>query len=305
MLTAHRWIPKAIAQKALSGLGMLPLYHRAQQIGGRLKDFHPNSRIEYAAKLAVDIGLEHLDGANVVEIGTGWVPVVPIALHLLGVRSIKTFDLNPHLQPELTMHALKLFPECLEELAKRSGASIYELERRMHLLSAARTFQDLTQLIDLSYHAPEDFSGAGLEADSVDIIYSNLVLEHVTPEALIRILRESHRVSRPGARCWHNVDFTDHYSHTHRGLSHINFLRYSESFWNRIGQNDILYQNRMRRSDYVRLFKRAGYEIVNEDRYYADAIDVPLSEPFRLYDRDDLFCPASRFVLQKWDGRNA
>src|SRR5690348_15254121 len=120
-MNAHMWIPKAIAQKAISGLGMLPLYHRAQQIGGRLKDFHPATRVEYAGKLAKDVGLERLAGAKVVEIGTGWVPVVPIGLYLLGVQSIDTFDLSKHLQPKLTMSALGKMRDCLLDLATRSG----------------------------------------------------------------------------------------------------------------------------------------------------------------------------------------
>ena len=53
--SSSAWLPKALAQKAISMLGLLPMYHRAQRRGGRLKNFHPLARSEYAAKLAADV----------------------------------------------------------------------------------------------------------------------------------------------------------------------------------------------------------------------------------------------------------
>jgi len=108
-LACHRWIAKAVIQKTASKLRLLPMYHCAQQLAGRLKNFHPRTRIEYPGKLAADIGLERLQGATAVEIGTGWVPVMPIALKLLGVRTVYSFDLTRHLQKMITMRALAKF----------------------------------------------------------------------------------------------------------------------------------------------------------------------------------------------------
>lgn len=296
----HRWIAKALLQKTVSHLHLLPAYHLGQQIGGRLRHFHPSSRIEYAGKLAADIGREHLDGASVVEIGTGWVPVLPIALHLLGVREIHSFDLTRHLMPELTLRALRRMPECLPDLARRSGAPLAELERRFAPLADVARFEELTERIGLHCHAPQDVTRSAIGPESIDVIYSNLVLEHVTPEALTSILAHSRRILKPEGRCWHNVDFTDHYSHTHRGLSAINFLRYSDGFWNVIGQNDILYQNRMRRSDYLKAFEAAGFEVVRAIDH-ADSTGgigrVPLSRRFAAYPVEDLACMSARFVL--------
>src|SRR4029077_3572224 len=235
MIREHRWIAKALAQKSISRLGLLPLYHRAQQIRGRLRGFHPDLRIEYAGKLAADIGLERLLNATVVEIGTGWVPVVPIALNLLGARLVHSFDLTRHLLENLTLRTLGLFPECLAELARRSGAPCEELRNRLTRIGMPHSFQRLCEAIGFVYHAPLDFTHSALAAESVDVVFSNLVLEHVTPAALVGILRESRRILRPGGVCWHNIDFTDHYAATLVGLSHTNFLRYSDWFWNAVG----------------------------------------------------------------------
>ena len=301
-LACHRWIAKAVIQKTASKLRLLPVYHRAQQLGGRLKNFHPSTRIEYAGKLAADIGLEKLQGATAIEIGTGWVPVMPIALKLLGVNAIHSFDLTRHLQKIITMRALSKFDQVLEELARRSGASLASLQTQFEQLKGVPAFGELARRMDFHYHAPMDFTQYPIRAKSVDLIYSNLVLEHVTPNALRRILRRSREVLKPGGVCWHNVDYTDHYAATHAGMSPANFLRYSEGFWNAVGQNDILYQNRLRRSDYTKAFVAAGFEIVHSiDHVMQDdkLVDkVPLAPEFSHRPATDILGTSSRFVLR-------
>src|SRR5665213_3487845 len=104
------WISKALSLKTISALGLLPLYHQMQARAGRLRSFHPSSRIEYAAKLYQDVG--SIERFNIVEIGTGWVPVVPVGLYLLGAQKVISFDLSRHLQRNLTIEALPKFRDC-------------------------------------------------------------------------------------------------------------------------------------------------------------------------------------------------
>jgi len=303
MIQEHRWIAKALVQKSIAKLGLLPLYHRGQQVGGRLRNFHPRTRIEYAGKLAADIGRGRVRGATVIEIGTGWVPVVPVGLHLLGARCILSFDLSRHLLPELALQAAKLMAECLEDLALRSGASLDQLRDRYSSLASCRNWDALAQRMGFSYHAPVDVTEAATPADSVDIVYSNLVLEHVTSEALDTILAHSMRVLRPGGVCWHNIDYTDHYSHTHPGLSAINFLRYGDTVWRVIGQNEILYMNRLRRSEYLAAFTRAGFDIESIHDHFLDEQALLrsnlLDARFAGCSPEDLRCASSRVVLRK------
>lgn len=307
MLRDHRWVAKATAQKVLSYPSLLPIYHKLQQFSGRLKNFHPADRVQYAAKLATDIGLERVKDADIVEIGTGWVPVVPMVLHLMGAKSIQSFDLNKHLQDNLTIECLKKLNECFGELAKRCAAdmdtSLEWWKKWMTLRATCDHFgyNAIFKRMNFTYHAPVDFTESPIHSESVDIVYSNLVLEHVTPDALVDILDESHRILRPGGVAWHNIDFTDHYAATHKGMTHVNFLRYSDKFWNKVGQNDILYQNRLRRSDYLKAFTKAGFEIENIHDHWSpvNLHGVPLAPRFKFSEKGDISCTSSRIVLKK------
>ena len=292
----HRWIAKALVQKTSSKLGLLPMYHVAQRVLGRLKNFDPKDRLQYAGKIAADIGVETIEGARVVEIGTGWVPVVPMGMHLLGAASIETFDLSRHLQPELSEQALLMLTQHLGELSQRSGARLVGLQNRLSLVPRG-SWQEIAHHMRLVYRAPDDFRYSGLPDASADIVYSNLVLEHISPEILTGVLRECRRILKPGGVMWHNVDFTDHYSHTFKSLSPMNFLRYSRGLWD-FASNDILYMNRMRRIDYVRAFNAAGFSVTKEVPYsMADERMVRVHPDFERYPEEELRCKACRFVL--------
>jgi SAM-dependent methyltransferase len=293
----HRWIAKAVAQKTMSKLGLLPVYHVGQRFLGRLKHFDPRDRLQYAGKLAADVGLDRLNGARVVEIGTGWVPVVPMGLHVLGAASIETFDLSRHLQPKLSAMARDALPDCMGELAQRSGAPLTELQSRLRKVPNG-DWSRIAHHMRIAYRAPDDFRYSGLPSASVDIVYSNLVLEHIPPHLLAEILAECRRILKPGGVCWHNVDFTDHYSHTFKSLSPVNFLRYGRKLWD-FASNDILYMNRMRHIDYVRTFDATGFAVAKEHCYLME--DEPMigrvHRDFEGYSDEEIRCMACRFVL--------
>jgi SAM-dependent methyltransferase len=302
----HSWLPKAISQKTISGLRLLPLYYFLQKRVGRLKGFHPNSRIEYAAKLYADVRpYVRVEGATLVEVGTGWVPVLPLALHIMGAGRIVTFDLNRHLQEDLTLRTVALLHESIPELIRRAGVDPSRLELRLRRLREARDVGTLFKLANITYHSPADASQSGLPDGSVDVVYSNLVLEHVTPQAMRDIHIEAKRVLKPTGVCWHNVDYSDHYAVAGKGLSAVNFLRYSQRTWDVLGQNDILWQNRWRHSQYCSLFEEVGFTVIRSIARPCDeekrdlAAGLKLHADFAWAKPEDLNVLGARVVLRQ------
>lgn len=258
-MKAHSWVVKALLQKAVCSAGLLPLYYAGQRTFGRLNNWHPARRIEYAAKLWLDTAdLVPLADATVVEIGTGWVPVVPLGLHLMGAGRIVTFDLNRHFQAELTLRSVPLLRDCIGEIQRRTGLDPAPLHARLDRLMTADSPETLLRLAGIEYRAPADASRSGLPSGSVDLVYSNLVLEHIPESALRAIHAESRRILKPEGVAWHNVDYSDHYAATNRHVSATNFLRYSARFWSAVGNNDILWQNRLRKSQHQALLAASG-----------------------------------------------
>ena len=94
-----------------------------------------------------------------------------------------------------------------------------------------------------------------LSAASVDIVWSSDVLEHVRyPDAVVS---EVARVLRPGGIAISRIDLRDHY-YLDREPKWFECLKYSEPMWRAISWNRASFVNRLRASDWRRLFVEHG-----------------------------------------------
>ena len=68
------------------------------------------------------------------------------------------------------------------------------------------------------------------------------------------------------------IDYSDHYSHTDKNISPLNYLSYSDEEWKKYN-NSYLFQNRLRHQDYKKIFKEKNYLI--KDIFLGDLLDPP------------------------------
>jgi SAM-dependent methyltransferase len=205
---------------------------------------------------------------SVLEFGCGWDLAIAVAMGMTGCAVIAS-DIEP-----LARTAL------VENTLARLGAES---------LSAA----------NVSYRAPMDARATGLESSSLDLVTSTWVLEHIPAGNLAAILRECGRILAPDGLCSFYVDMSDHWSHGDAQISEVNFLRYSRFAW-RLYNPATHYQNRLRYSDYVRMFGDAGFRVESDiaTRYTGTLVAHP---DFEQYDHDDLRITGAWFVLRKSD----
>ena len=95
-----------------------------------------------------------------------------------------------------------------------------------------------------------------IESASVDMIFSQAVLEHVRKREFLEMIRECRRVLKPGGVCSHQVDLSDHLSGA------LNNRRFSEKVWeSEIFVRSGFYTNRISFNEMPSLFRQAGFEI--------------------------------------------
>ena len=170
---------------------------------------------------------------DLVEIGTGWLPVLPLCFALAGARRIHSFDLNRHMRHAAVPAALSRLESHLGALAQAGGLEDAEVRERHAWLHDAGDGRAILERAGVVEHAPADAAATGLSGASVALVFSNSVLEHVPAGVLGAVMRESTRILQPGGRALHSVNCGDHYAYFDRSITPIHYLRYSARQWKR------------------------------------------------------------------------
>ncbi|MEM9016409.1 MAG: methyltransferase domain-containing protein [Verrucomicrobiota bacterium] len=267
------WKTKARIQNGISRLpeGLsYAAYYAIQRRFGRLQEFEVFRKIRFAGELRERLlangGSFH--GASFLEVGTGRVPMVPIALWLLGAARVVTVDLNPYVVERLTGEAIRELLSRPNRMRKLLGDGLREerVEQLRELVEGKDfSLSRLFELAGIDYRAPGDASKLELGDDSVDVHLSFLVFEHIPAPVLKAVLKEGKRLLSPSGLFLHRIDYSDHFSHRDPSISVINFLQFSEEEWKRYAGNRYMFMNRLRHDDFLALFEGAGLEVIEQD----------------------------------------
>lgn len=233
------------------------------------------------------------------ELGTGWHPIVPIGLALLGVPRVITIDITDMVSQRTLAEVLNAYVALLDGEIGDVAVS-QERASIIRELAAAPQRQVNRALDRLGITtAVADARATGFDAGSVDLFVSNNTLEHLPKSTIADVFAEYRRLSTRSGVMSHYIDMTDHYASFDRAITVYNFLRFSDRTW-RVFNNDLQYQNRLRVSDFRHLHADATWAIV-EERNETDASAferVPLAPRFSCYSREDCMVYATWQVSQ-------
>jgi hypothetical protein len=307
---SRHWRIKGLLQGAFSlvpgGVGvndwlqdhMGGLSHFEQNLNSKLYDWGLMMSYFRAA------GVESIEGWDILEIGTGWYPVLPICFALAGVRSICGVDLNQHLNEALTLKMVASLEAHLDEIAEHSRCPVQQVRERWSRLAGVRNLTDLLSVANIDYRAPQDATRLHWIADgALHLVYSNSVFEHVSASVIPELFRESRRVLREDGLVAHEVACNDHYADFDKSISYVNYLQYPDWHW-RLWNNQIQYQNRMRAPDFIRLAEESGFRIVYEARNVKPGTReglarIRIAPQFKHYNAEDLVATTVDFVAAK------
>ncbi len=268
-----KWKIKAAVQKTMD---MLPpeisqnAYYFTQRRFGSLKRINPEKHL--SAGLSTWNRIKKLgydpSGKTFFEIGTGRIPLFPIAYWLLGAGKIITLDINRYLRPELLLESIQYIAANKETVRRLLGPSMEK--GRLHTLidfAEKRPFQPdyFLKTCHIEYIAPADAANTGLPDSSVNFHTSYTVFEHIPEEDIEKILNEGNRITEKYGLFIHTIDYSDHFAVSDKTISSINFLRFPERKWRIYADNRYMYMNRLRHDDYIRLFERAGHRIIGSE----------------------------------------
>jgi hypothetical protein len=183
----------------------------------------------------------------------------------MGAKRTITIDRNPYLKFELFHECLQYICDHKEEILLLFGSKI-DSKRFDELLAFSKHknlssgFLDLCQI---EYIAPGDASDTHLPDKSIDYHTSYAVYEHISQDVLKKILKEGNRIIKKDGLFINRIDYSDHFSHSDKSISPINFLQYSDEEWEKYAGNRYMYMNRLRHDDFLKLFEYAGHKILD------------------------------------------
>jgi hypothetical protein len=271
------------------------------EVTGKIEDF----RLMARQLRTTNVPIEH---ARFVEIGSGWYPTLPICLYLCGAERVHTFDLVRHLQPDLLRKLVMRLESEVPSIAEAAGvyAGVCEA-RRAHLQASLSTGATLVDASEgcVDYRAPADAAATELPQQSVDVVFSNSVLEHIPLVVLDNIFAESWRILRPGGVVFHSVNCGDHYAYTDASVGQLHYLQYSERQWRLLWNNDLQFQNRLRAIDFINLARKHDLTIVRDttkvdpDRLAELRALRRVAREFRGYSPEELCVTTVDFIARK------
>lgn len=221
-------------------------------------------RVQFAAKKG---------GFVVLELGPGDSLATGVIAHAYGAKQTFLVDEKPLAQQDMAVYVR------LQAFLKDRGLPTADL-------AGATSMEDLKAICDITYFTNGVESLRQIPNQSVDFVFSQVVLSMVRLHELEAMLREVRRILRPDGVCSHRLDLTDLLA---RSLNH---LRFSRKVWESpVMANSGFYSNRLRYSQYLKLFERAGFEVelVQAERW--DSLPIPrhkLHPEFRELDEAEL-----------------
>jgi SAM-dependent methyltransferase len=206
-----------------------------------------------------------LEDSTVVEIGTGWDAINPILLYFMGVKRCHTYDHLPHVRFELVKVVIDAVKNNLDKVSEMTGVPVSILRERLSRIVMSDSLDELFMKANISYHAPGDATKTELENNSVDLVYSYAVLEHVPVNGLHDLTVESKRILKNSGLNYHVIGLHDHYSGFDKKITKVNFLKYPEWLWAFWVYNKISYHNRLREKEFIELWRSYGAKIIWSD----------------------------------------
>jgi predicted SAM-dependent methyltransferase len=193
-----------------------------------------NSHIERAG-LSTDLNFK-----TVLELGPGDSIATAIIASAYGARAILVDtgkficdDINPYLE--------------LVRVLEKQNLSPPDLSRCL-------TINDILDQCCAQFMTEGLTSLMQIESNSIDLLFSQAVLEHVKKSYFKETMQECHRILRSDGICSHQIDLRDHLDNA------LNNLRISERLWeSNFFSKSGFYTNRIRYSQMMDLFDDAGF----------------------------------------------
>lgn len=254
-------------------------------------------RINRMLRLARKYGIPG-NGTRLIELGTGWCHWEAITTKLFFDVSGTLYDVWDNRQ----MGALKNYVRQLEGSLDKIDADSSQRASAQQMISAIKnidTYDELYKTLGFEYVVDPAGKLNDIEKGTYDLVVSGGVLEHIYAEDAPDIVSNIGRLLRPGGYSVHSINIRDHLYLYDTTVSPKQYLQYSDRVWKTWFSNSVQYINRIQRSEWLRLFREAGLDLVEEVIEPEELSTLRIATEFGKFEEKDLSCGGLHLVHVK------
>lgn len=231
----------------------------------------------------VESGLSGRSGLTGLEMGPGDSVGSAVAARAMGFSAFHLVDAGDYATKSVETY------QAIGEVCRRKGLTPPDLAQ-------ATRFDDVLRACRATYSTGGLQSYRDIPSASVDLIFSQAVLEHVRRGEFAQVAAEMRRILKPDGIASHQIDLRDHLG------GGLNNMRIASRWWETefMAQSGF-YTNRIRFSEMCRIFEQAGFhvDVASVDKWRAAPIAIAkLASEFRHLDPEDLLVSSFHVLLR-------
>jgi len=235
----------------------------------------------------------------VLELGTGWMHWEALTLRLF-------FDFQAVLYDVWDNRQLSALKSYVHQLGERFGQKGFlegcDFDRARSLIrriDGAETFDDLYKLLGFRYVLDPTGLMECLPRNAFRLAISAGVMEHIQASDAPQFVSNMASLLAVGGLGFHSIALMDHLSFYDRSASPKQYLTYSDSQWKFWCENSVQYFNRIQRSEWLRMFARAGLSVLEERAATANMAGLRIHPQYQGLSREDIECTNLVLAVRK------
>ncbi|MGQ0665969.1 MAG: class I SAM-dependent methyltransferase [Nitrospiraceae bacterium] len=303
-----KWQLKLL-KNSIIGVLPIPVQERARTIKRRISPHQLEIDVRTLKQGLQQVRMLKTSGCDpsskdYLELGTGWSPIIPVVFYLAGCKSLTLVDRQRLMDDHTFQATCRQLIGHSQEISEKLKIQKETVENKLVILSNLPLKSALRE-INCNYLAPYDLLETNIPDQSIDVVTSRAVLEHIPPRIVRSLFGEFNRLLRKDGAMCHIIDNSDHWEHNDKSIPRLNFLKYSQTTFGLMSaMNPLDYQNRLRHSEYKKMIEDAGFRVVYDEsspdeKAMTDLKSIRINPFFNQFSEDDLAILTSCIVVRK------
>jgi SAM-dependent methyltransferase len=231
------------------------------------------------------LAAKDLKGKTILEIGPGDSIGTALVSSSYGAKII-LIDVDLYAEQDIFVY---------QALANRLSS----LGLKVPNIDKAKSIDEILEICNAKYLTNGLKSFSNIASDSVDLIVSQAVLEHIKKSDFSNVLNECKRILNKNGIAVHSIDLKDHLENA------LNNLRFKHNFWeSKFISSSGFYTNRIRFFEMIDLFKQAKFIVETSKINKWEKMPTKrkyLSNEFADLSKDDLLVSEFTVLLKHKD----